>query len=58
MVAIDYMHRDRVLFLGLTSNPNSSSAEKDYANNVLCNEFTPGVKNKGSFSMSNKIVVT
>ena len=55
MAAIEDMHRDRMLFLDLTSDPNSSATEKDYANNVLRNEFTPGVQNKGGSSRSNKI---
>jgi hypothetical protein len=43
MAAIEDMHRDRMLFLDLTSDPNSSATERDYANNILRNEFTPGV---------------
>ncbi len=46
MAAIEDMHRDRMLFLDLTSDPGSSATERDFANNVLKNEFTPGVQNK------------
>ncbi len=55
MVAIKDMHRDRMLFLDLTSDPNPSTTEKDYANNVLRNEINPGVQNKGGSAKSNKI---
>ena len=44
-----------MLFLDLTSDPNSSATEKDYANNVMRNEFNPGVQNKGGSARSNKI---
>ncbi len=44
-----------MLFLDLTSDPNSSATERDFANNVLGNEFTPGVQNKGGSARSNKI---
>ncbi len=44
-----------MLFLDLTSDPNSSATERDFANNVLRNEFTPGVQNKGGSARSNKI---
>ena len=50
------MLRDRMLFLDLISDPNSSSAtERDFANNILLNEFTPGVMIKGGSARSNKI---
>jgi hypothetical protein len=43
MAAIEDMHRDPMLFLDLTSDPSSSATERDYANNILRKEFTPGV---------------
>jgi hypothetical protein len=43
MTAIEDMHRDRMLFHDLTSDPNSSATEKDFATNVLRNELTMGV---------------
>jgi hypothetical protein len=43
MSAIEDMHRDRMLILDLTSDPSSSATERDFANNILKNEFTPGV---------------
>jgi hypothetical protein len=55
MAAIEDMHRDRMLFLDLTSDPNSSATERDYANNILRNEFIPGVQNKGGSARSNKM---
>ena len=44
-----------MLFLDLTSDPSSSATERDFANNILRNEFTPGVQNKGGSARSNKI---
>ncbi len=44
-----------MLFLDLTSDPSSLATERDFANNVLMNEFTPGVQNKGGSARSNKI---
>ena len=55
MAAIEDLHRDRMLYLDLTSDPNASATERDYANNVLKNEFTPGVQNKGGSSRANKV---
>jgi hypothetical protein len=55
MAAIEDMHRDRMLYLDLTSDPNSSATERDFAHNILKNEFTPGVQNKGGSARSNKI---
>jgi hypothetical protein len=55
MAAIEDMHRDRMLYLDLTSDPGSSATERDYAHNILKNEFTPGVQNKGGSARSNKI---
>ena len=39
MAAIEDMHRDRMLFLDLTSDPKSSATEKGFANNILRNDF-------------------
>ena len=55
MAAIEDMHRDRMLYLDLTSDPGSSATERDFAHNILKNEFTPGVQNKGGSARSNKI---
>jgi hypothetical protein len=54
MAAIEDLHRDRMLFLDLTSDPNATAPERDYANNVLRNEFAPGVQNKGGSAKANK----
>ncbi len=35
MQAIEDMHRDRMFFLDITSDPASSTIERDYANNML-----------------------
>ena len=55
MAAIEDMHRPQMLFLDLTSDPISPATERDLANNVLRNEFTLGVENKGGSARSNKI---
>jgi hypothetical protein len=54
MAAIEDLHRDKMRFLDLTSDPNATAPERDYAHNVLHNEFAPGVQNKGSSSEANK----
>ncbi len=54
MGAIEDMHRDRMLYLDLTSDPGSSATERDYANNILKQDFSPGVQNKGGSARSNK----
>ena len=43
MAAIEDLHREKILFLELTSDSNATAPEKDYANNDLRNEFAPGV---------------
>ena len=55
MAALEDILRDKMLFLDLSSDPNSSATEKDFANNVLRNEFTPGVQNKGGSAKSKKV---
>ena len=55
MAALEDMLRDRMLFLDLSSDPNASATEKDFAQNVLRNEFSPGVQNKGGSAKSNKV---
>jgi hypothetical protein len=55
MATLEDMLSDRMLFLDFSSNPNSSAAEKDLTNNVLRNEFTPGVQNKRGSAKSNKV---
>ena len=56
MASIEDMHRDRMFFLDLTSDPSYSATERDFTNNVLRNEFTPGVENKRGSARSNNIV--
>jgi len=55
MAAIEDMHRDRMMYLDLTSDPSSSATEIDFANNVLRNDFSPGVQNKGGSVRINKV---
>ncbi len=44
-----------MLFLDLTSDPGATATERDYANNVLKNDFSPGVQNKGGSAKANKL---
>ena len=44
---LESMLQDRMFFLDLSSDLNTSATEKDFTNNVLRNEFTLGVQNKG-----------
>jgi hypothetical protein len=55
MAAIEDMHRYRIFFMDLTSDLSSSATERDFTNNVLMNEFTPGVQTKDGSARSNKI---
>ncbi len=55
MAAIEDMHRDMMLYLDLTPDPNSSATERDFAHNILKNELTPGVQNKGGSARSNNL---
>ena len=55
MIAIEDLHRDRMMYLDITSDPNPSAPKRDYANNVLKNEFASGVHNKGGSSRANKV---
>ncbi len=55
MAAIENLHnRDKMLFMDLTFDPNAIAPRRDYANNVLRNEFAPGVQNKKGSSKANK----
>ncbi len=58
MAALEDMLRDRMMFLDLSSDPNASATEKDFAQNVLRNDFSPGVQNKGGSAKSNKVFAT
>ncbi len=57
MAAIEDVHRDKMPYFDLTSDPNSSATERDFSHNILKNEFTPGVHNKEGSARSNKIFV-
>ncbi len=54
MGAIMDMQRDRIFFLDLTSDPASAPTQREFANNILKNEFTPTVQNKGGSARTNK----
>ncbi len=54
MAAIEDLHKDMMLLLDLTSDPNATAPERDYANDVLRNEVAPGVQNKGGSAKANK----
>ena len=43
MAAIEDLHRDKMLFMDLTSDPNGSASERGYVNILLRKKFTPGV---------------
>ena len=43
-----------MLLLDLTSDPNATAPERDYAKNVIRNEFAPVVQNEGGSSKANK----
>jgi hypothetical protein len=41
------MQGDRMLFLNINSDPGATSKQKSFANDILRNEFTPGVTDRG-----------
>jgi hypothetical protein len=57
MVAIEDMYKDKMFSLDLTFDPNSFATEQDFTNNIMPNEFTPGVQNKGGSARYNKIFI-
>ena len=44
------MQGDRMLFLNINSDPGATSKQKSFANDILRNEFTPGVTDRGGSS--------
>jgi hypothetical protein len=54
MAAIEDLHRDMMMFLDPTSDLNAPASKKDYANNIIRNEFTPRVHNKWGSSKATK----
>ena len=40
------MLNDRMLFLDINADPGATSKQKSFANNILRNEFTPGVEDR------------
>ena len=47
LTAVADMQGDRMLFLDINSDPGSTSKQKSFANDILRNEFTPGVTDRG-----------
>ena len=43
-----------MFFMYLTSNPSSTTAQRGFADNVLGNEFTPILHNKGGSARTSK----
>ncbi len=41
------MQGDMMMFLNINSDPGATSKQKSYANDILRNEFTPGVSDRG-----------
>ncbi len=58
MAAFEDLHRDKMLFLDLTSNFNATASKRNYADNIIRNEFVQGVQNKGVSLKGNKSFAT
>jgi hypothetical protein len=48
------MQVDRMLFLNINSDPGATSKQKSFANDILRNEFCPGVTDRGGSSRTKK----
>ena len=48
------MLTDRMLFLNINADPGATSKQKSFANDILRNEFTPGVEDRGGSSKTHK----
>jgi hypothetical protein len=48
------MQGDRMLFLNINSDPGATSKQKSFANDILRNEFTPGVTDRGGSASTQK----
>ena len=48
------MQGDRMLFLNINSDPGATSKQKSFANDILRNEFTPGVTDRGGSSSTQR----
>jgi hypothetical protein len=48
------MHGDNMLFLNINSDPGATTKQKSFANDVLRNEFSPGVTDRGGSSSTQK----
>jgi hypothetical protein len=44
------MLNDRMLFLNINADPGATSKQNVFANDILRNEFTPGVADRGGFA--------
>jgi len=45
---------DRMLLLKINANPGATSKHKPFANDILRNEFTPGVADRGCSAKTHK----
>jgi len=48
------MQGDRMLFLNINSDPGATAKQKSFANDILRNEFTPGVTDRGGSTSTQK----
>jgi hypothetical protein len=47
MATTSDMQGDRMLFLNINSDPGATTKQKPFANDILRNDFTPGVAERG-----------
>ncbi len=48
------MQGDRMIFLNINSDPGATSKQKSFANDILRNELTPGVTDRGGSSITQR----
>jgi len=48
------MQGDKILFLNINSDPGATPKQKSFANDILRNEFTPGVTDRGGSASTQK----
>ncbi len=48
------MQGDRILFLGINSDPGATTKRKSFANNIMRIEFSPKVTDRGGSSSTQK----
>ena len=47
LAASSDMQGDKMLFLDIKSDPGATTKQKSFANDILHNDFTPGVTDRG-----------